>query len=188
MTCDLQSCDLRRPALASQPLLWILACLILLPCGSVFARETVYQKPSEFIRAAFGGSLPATRAIDLTSTHQARIQRLLGHNYRPSRVRYWAAGKRMVVILEEIGKTLPITTGFVVDGGRIAHVKVLIYRESHGYEVSRSSFTRQFSSAQLRSDGRLTKKINNIAGATLSVRALTGLGRVALYLDQVRPR
>ena len=161
---------------------------MLLACTVAMGRETVYQKPSEFIRSAFGGSLPATQAIDLNATHQARISRLLGHSYRPSRVRFWASGKKMVVILDEIGKTLPITAGYVVDNGRIVQVKVLIYRESHGFEVSRSSFTRQFSGVELRADGRLTKRINNIAGATLSVRALTGLGRVALYLDEVRSR
>jgi hypothetical protein len=162
--------------------------LVLLVSTWVPAAQTVYQKPSDFIRAAFGGSLPPTRAVDLNAAHQARIRRLLGHDYRPSRVRYWTSGSRTVVILEEIGKTLPITTGFVVKDGRLEQVKVLVYRESHGYEVSRGSFTRQFHGAQLREDGRLTKPIRNISGATLSVRALTALGRVALYIEQVRPR
>lgn len=156
--------------------------------GTARASTTVYQKPSDFIRAACGGVLPPTRAIDLTAAHQARIQRLLGHSYRPSRVRYWVSGKRMVVVLEEIGKTQPITTGFVVSAGRIEQVKVLIYRESHGFEVSRSSFTKQFKGASLGANGALSRRINNIAGATLSVRALTELARVALYLDQVRPK
>ncbi|NNC89547.1 MAG: FMN-binding protein [Akkermansiaceae bacterium] len=157
-------------------------------CSGALAKQTVYQTPSDFLRAAFRGKLPPTQSISLSGAQQGRIARLLGHRYRTSRVRYWASGNRMVVILEEIGKTLPITTGYVVDSGKISQVKVLIYRESHGYEVSRTAFTRQFKGAQLRSDGRLTKRINNIAGATLSVRALSGLGRVALYLDQIRPR
>ncbi len=92
----------------------------------------------------------------------------------------------MVVILDEIGKTQPITTGFVVSGGRIEKVKVLIYRESHGFEVRRSSFTKQFKGASLDRSGKLNRRINNIAGATLSVRALTKLAGVALYLDQIR--
>lgn len=156
--------------------------------GAAPAATTVYEKPSDFVRAACGGELPPVQAVDLTAAHQARIKRLLGHEYKPSRVRYWMAGARMVVILDEIGKTQPITTGFVVNGGRVEQVKVLIYRESHGFEVSRSSFTKQFQGVTLQESGELSRGINNIAGATLSVRALTELARVALYLDQIRPR
>lgn len=148
----------------------------------------VYQKPSEFIAGNFGGALPQTRALSLSGTHQAMMKRFLGHSYKPSTIRYWAKGGTFVVILDEIGKTQPITTGFVVKGGRIEQVKVLIYRESHGHEVSRSSFTKQFRKAGLKSDWQLDRRIDGIAGATLSVRALSGLARVALYLDRVAPK
>ena len=161
--------------------------LVALTCAGQ-AGTTVYQKPSDFIQAACGGSLPPTQALDLTAVHQARIKRLLGHSYRPSRVRYWTSGRRMVGILEEIGKTQSITTGLVVSGGRIEQVKVLIYRESIGSEVRRTSFTNQFKGASLERSGKLSKRINNIAGATLSVRAVTEMVRVALYLEQVRPK
>ena len=156
--------------------------------GGVEASGTVYQKPSEFIAANFGGKLPTTRALKLSGTHQAMMKRFLGHSYKPSTVRYWAQGGAFVVILEEVGKTQPITTGFVVKGGRIEQVKVLIYRESHGFEVSRSSFTKQFRKAGLTPDGKLDRRVDGIAGATLSVRALSGLARVALYLDRVAPK
>lgn len=152
------------------------------------AGQTVYQKPTEFLAGAFGGSVPATKALRLDSSHQARIRRLLGHDYRPSTVRYWRKGDTMAVILDEIGKVEPITTGFVVKGGRIDRVKILIYRESHGMEVARTSFTKQFRMAGLKSDGRLNRRVDGISGATLSVRAVTGLARVALYLDRVAPK
>ena len=152
------------------------------------AATTVYQKPSEFIRAACGGTLPPTKSLPLSAAHQARIKRLMGHSYKPSRVRYWSSGTRRVGILDEIGKTQPITAGFVVGGGRLEQVKVLIYRESVGSEVRRTSFTNQFKGASLGGSGKLNHRINNIAGATLSVRALTELARLALYLDQVRPK
>lgn len=152
------------------------------------AATTEYQKPSEFIRGACGGTLPPTRSLTLSAAHQARIKRLMGHRYKRARVRYWMSGKRMVVILDEIGKTQPITAGFVVSGGRLEQVKVLIYRESVGSEVRRTSFTNQYKGATLGGSGKLSRRINNIAGATLSVRALTELARLALYLDQVRPK
>lgn len=152
------------------------------------AGQTVYQKPSEFLAGAFGGAVPATKGLRLSAAHQARVQKMLGHTYKPSTVRYWRKGDTMAVILDEIGKTEPITTGFVVKGGRIDRVKVLIYRESHGMEVARTTFTKQFRRAGLRSDGRLNRRVDGISGATLSVRAVTGLARMALYLDQVTPK
>ncbi len=155
-------------------------------CGQ--AATTVYQKPSDFIRLVCGGQIPPTKMLTLTGTHQSRIKRLLGHAYRPSRVRYWTSGSRMVVILDEIGKTQPITIGFVVIGDKVEQVKLLIYRETIGAEVRRTSFTNQFKGATLGSNGKLSRRINNIAGATLSVRALTELGRVALYLEEIRPK
>ena len=161
---------------------------MLLYCGKVVAGQTVYQKPSVFIAEACGGKLPPTKAIRLTGAQQARIKRLLGHEYRPSTVRYWTSGRRMVVILDEIGKTEPITIGFVVNGGHLERVKVLVYRESQGAEVSRASFTKQYRSAKLRSDGRLDRRVDGISGATMSVRAVTKVARVALYLDQVVPK
>lgn len=152
------------------------------------AATTVYQKPSDFIRSVCGGTIPTTQAITLTAANQSRIKRLMGHEYRPSRVRYWVSGGRMVVILEEIGKTKPITTGFVVKGGQIEMVKMLIYRETIGAEVRRTSFTNQFKGATIDSKGKLTRRINNISGATLSTRATMEMGRLAVYLDQIRPK
>ena len=155
---------------------------------SGMAATTVYQKPSDFIRSVCGGSIPTTRTLTLTASHQSKIRRLMGHEYRPSKVRYWMSGRRMVVILEEVGKPQPITTGFVVSGGKIELVKMLIYRETIGAEVRRTSFTNQFKGATIGSNGKLTRRINNIAGATLSTRAFMEMGRVAVYLDQIRPK
>jgi len=155
---------------------------------SGMAATTVYQKPSDFIRSVCGGKIPTTRTLTLTASHQSKIRRLMGHEYRPSKVRYWMSGRRMVVILEEVGKTQPITTGFVVSGGKIELVKMLIYRETIGAEVRRTSFTNQFKGATIGSNEKLTRRINNIAGATLSTRAFMEMGRVAVYLDQIRSK
>ena len=176
--------DFHRAGCGAVRILLVLLCL----SGVVAAGVNVYQKPSAFLGEAFGGAIPATKALRLGASHQAQIKRMLGHGYRPSTVRYWRKGDTMAVILEEIGKVEPITTGFVVKGGRIDRVKILIYRESHGMEVARTSFTRQFRSAGLKSDGRLSQRVDGISGATLSVRAVTGLARVALYLDRVAPK
>jgi hypothetical protein len=162
--------------------------LLIAASGIAQAGTTVYQKPSDFIRSACGGQIPTSKYLTLTSSHQGKIRRLMGHEYRPSRVRYWTYRGKMVVILDELGKTQPITTGYVVSGGKIELVKMLIYRETIGAEVRRTSFTNQFKGAALGSSGKLSRRVNNIAGATLSTRAMMEMGRVAIYLDQVRPK
>ena len=162
--------------------------LLIAASGIAQAGTTVYQKPSDFIRSACGGQIPTSKYLTLTSSHQSKIRRLMGHEYRPARVRYWTHKGKMVVILDEIGKTRPITTGFVVNKGKVEYVKMLIYRETIGAEVRRTSFTNQFKGAVLGASGKLSRRVNNIAGATLSTRAMMEMGRVALYLDQVRPK
>ena len=157
--------------------------LVLVFATSAHANERVYKKPSDFIKSAFGGKIPPTSVISLSGEVKSRARRIMAKNYRESRVRYWKQGTRSVWILEEIGKTKPITTGFVVESGRIKSVEILIYRESHGWEVSKPFFTRQFSRASLKSGDQLSTSIKNVAGATLSVRAVSKLARLALYLD-----
>ena len=162
-----------------------LPCALLLAAGllgaTARASEKVYEKPSAFLTRHFG-SVPKTRAISLTSAQQKQLASILGHRYRQKKVRYWTGGGKSAWILDEVGKTKPITTGFIIRGGRIAEIKVLIYRESHGWEVSRPFFTKQFVGASLNGKS-LSTKVDGVVGATLSVNALKKLGAVALYLS-----
>lgn len=151
----------------------------------VRGEDRVYKQPSEFIKGAFGGKIPATSVLNLSGETKERAKRIMAHSYKESRVRHWTQGNRSVWILEEIGKTQPITTGFIVDGGRIKSVEILIYRESHGWEVSKPFFTAQFANASLKSGDQLSNEVKNVAGATLSVRAVTKLARLALYFDSL---
>lgn len=148
--------------------------------GTLCHAEEVYMNPSDFLKSNLGG-VPAQKALNLTSEHQAMIKKLIGRKYQGSRVRYWQQGSETCFILDEIGKVKPITTGFCIEGGKIKEMRVLIYRESHGWEVEKSFFRKQFKGVTLQGT-RLSKAPSNIAGATLSVNALTKLGRLALYL------
>ena len=72
----------------------------------------------------------------------------------------------------------------MINNGRIERVRVLIFRESRGWEIRHAFFTDQFDNASLYKDTQLDRHIDNISGATLSVRAVTKLARVALLLDK----
>jgi hypothetical protein len=146
------------------------------------AAET-YQEPDAFVAEVFGAR-PAPKVLWLTKEIQAEASAILGHPPPQLRQRYWADSRRSVWILEEIGKEEPITAGFVVVDGRIDHARVLVYRESRGQEVRQGSFLQQFRDAKLAGGGRLDRDIDGIAGATLSVRAMQRMARLALYFDR----
>ena len=74
--------------------------------------------------------------------------------------------------------------GIVINNSQIEQVKVLVFRESRGWEVRHDFFTNQFKQASLKDNNRLDKTIDNISGATLSVRAIKKLAAIALLLDQ----
>lgn len=163
---------------------YVFACLIALAAAPPAAAEDVYLEPDRFVARAFDGDAPKAQAIWLAGATREAVESILNHGYDGARIRYWRRADRTAWILEEIGKHEPITTGLIVDGGEIERVRVLIYREPRGWEVRREVFLEQFEGAQLTGDRQLDRPIDGISGATLSVRALTKLARLALYLHR----
>jgi hypothetical protein len=158
--------------------------LLLAPAASTMA-EDVDQKPEAFINEVFAGKPPAPEVLWITQELRAPITEILGHAPDALRVRYWGARHRTAWILEEIGKERP-TMGLVVDNGRMETVKVLAFRE-RGWEVRCPFFTDQFKGTRLTRENELDQSIDGISGATLSVRALKKLARLALLLHNQTP-
>ena len=127
---------------------------------------------------------PAPEILWLTRDLQLAMRNILDHDYPAARLRFWRDGQRTAWVLEEIGKEMPITVGIVVDNGAIERVRVLVYRESRGWEVKSPAFTAQFDGARLTPKQGLDRSIDGISGATLSVRALGRLARLALLLHR----
>lgn len=161
----------------------LLVTLYLLLAGPAALAVGTYQTPDEFLNQAFSGQPPEAEVIWLTGAHKDAVKDILGHRYATLRIRYWRDVTRSAWILDEIGKEQPITVGIVVNDGQIENIRVLVFRESRGWEIRHSFFTDQFKSAQLNDDRQLDRHIDGISGATLSVRAMTKLARLALYLD-----
>lgn len=145
----------------------------------------IFMEPDVFLSEAFHGAAPEPSFLWLKGDLKAEMQEIMGRKPGGLRMRYWQASDRTVWILEEIGKTQPITTGISVKDGEIERVQVLVYRESHGWEVRYPFFTDQFRGMRLDDDQKLSGPIDGISGATLSVRALIKLARLALHLDSV---
>ncbi|MFV9614925.1 MAG: FMN-binding protein [Gammaproteobacteria bacterium] len=144
----------------------------------------VYQEPADFINEVFDNNPPKADVLWLNTELKKQIVEILDHKYKGLRVRYWSQEKMSAWILDEIGKEKLITAGFVINNGQIEQVKVLVFRESRGWEVRHDFFTDQFKQAKLKDNHQLDKHIDNISGATLSVRAVRKLAQIALLLDQ----
>ncbi|MDD9892058.1 MAG: FMN-binding protein [Gammaproteobacteria bacterium] len=145
-----------------------------------------YMSEQEFLAKHFS-STPATKALWITGDLKTLTSNVLQHPPQKLRQRYWQDQQRSLWVMEEIGKEKPITVGIVVNDGALEEVKVLAYRESRGWEVKYPFFTEQFDAAQLSTEKnptQLDKNIDNITGATLSVRAVTKLARLALLYHQ----
>lgn len=166
-------------------LLLVLITLVALATlsGRAVARGT-YQEPADFLRETFEDRVPPPTKLLIGEDLRRKVTDILGHDLGVSRLRYWAKNGRTAWILEEIGKTQPITTGIVVSHGKIERIKVLVFRETRGWEVRYPFFTDQFRGAGLTDRNHLDRDIDGISGATLSVRALEKLSRLALLLHE----
>jgi len=145
--------------------------------------ETVYQSPADFLGEYLPGC--SKQALWLDSELKSEIEQLVDHPWPGVRVRYCRQGEKTAWILDEIGKTEPITSGIVVDRGRVERVRVLVFRESRGSEVHRAAFVSQYEDASLRERNALDRPIDGITGATLSVWAVSRQVKLALLLDRV---
>ena len=74
--------------------------------------------------------------------------------------------------------------GFVVNTGAIEITRVLVFRESRGWEIRHPFFTDQYKDVTLKEGLKLNRPIDGISGATLSVSAVNKLARLALMLHQ----
>jgi len=177
----------QRPALSdlmSKAIHIVLLTFVLTGVGGVAVARGVYQEPDDFLSETFAGQPPAVKALWITPDLREEVAGILGHPPNAMRIRYWAEAGRTAWIVEEIGKEKPITTGIVVNGGSIERVKVLIFRESRGWEVRHDFFTKQFHGATLNGHRELDRSIDGISGATMSVSAVTRLARMVLLLDR----
>jgi len=164
---------------ASKSLLGVILFLI---AFSVSARG-VYQSNQDFLLEVFNNAPPKSKVVWMKGELRQGIRDILGHPYAGLRIRYWQQDEKSAWILEEIGKTEAITFGVVIANNKVDSVKVLAFRESRGSEIRYPAFTQQFQGAGLEAQ-QLDRHIDGISGATLSVRAMTLIVEMALYLDK----
>ncbi len=131
---------------------------------------------------------PLREEKTLQPDERARLQAGTGLRFsQPRYVLFRCAApdgtERFAVILEEMGKSEPVTFMTGVDGnGRVGAVVLMIFRESRGSEVKDQRFMRQFRGKTITDPVRVNRDIVNVAGATLSSEAIARGVKKALAL------
>ena len=137
-------------------------------------------QPDVYLAEVFAGQVPAPKVFDVGGKALGLMAA------PPQRLRYWRANGKTVWIFDEIGKDgyLPTTCAFVIKGGTVEAAKVLIYRESRGEQIGQPSFLQQLAGARA-AGAALDKRVDNISGATYSVKLMERMARAALTLDSM---
>jgi hypothetical protein len=155
----------------------VILCFAASAAGPVIA-------PGEYLDRIFAGAVPESETVWMSGETKAIATKILGHKPDFLRLRYWRKDAMTVWVIDEIGKTEPITFGLVIEDDVIKSAEVLAFRESRGWEIQHEFFLNQFQGIALDSDRNLDRPIDGISGATLSVRAITRVSRLVLYLSQ----
>ena len=183
-------------------ILGLLLSLMTLTVGAEEEEEYVEQmflNKKQALQLAFPGVKKVKKKkVWLSDAQTAAIQKILGDQieYKERRVTHYFGlddtGKPVgaMVIGNEIGRSYPITFMVVINpDGTVNDVEVMVYREPHGWEVRFESFMSQFFG---RDASDPFNNINNITGATLSVRSMTkGVKKAVaefqvIYKDKVK--
>jgi thiamine biosynthesis lipoprotein len=170
-----------------------------LAAPSARPQEHVYLDKTEALAAVFP---QAARVIELrhllTPEEFAAIERLLGKPLAEGGFYLYAAWPAepagapplaplgFAVVVSEVGKVRPITHIVeVTPAGTVGKVAVMIYRESHGADVSSERFMEQYRGKSLADPIRVERDIIHVAGSTLSAHAICRGVRKALAVVQI---
>jgi hypothetical protein len=162
----------------------ILTLLLVLSFQPNVDAKGIYQTSKQFVSHAFNGETPKAKVLWLSADDKVTISEIMSHQYKRLRLRYWQKNDETVWVIDEIGKEKPITIGVHIKNEQVVELKVLAFRESRGDEVRHDFFTKQFKSASLTKENMLNQHIDGITGATMSVRALTKVARLSLWLNK----
>ena len=148
----------------------------------------VYFTPEQAQKICFPKADRFEQKIIRFSTEQMKaIKKASGVEVQIPGIRYALAwqGKKLigVVVFDYVlGKSEAIDYCVaLMPDGEVKQIEILQYRESHGYEIRRPGWRRQFEEKTSTSKLRLHDDIANITGATISCRNITtGVKRVLM--------
>lgn len=161
----------------------------LLLAFSALCRGDVYLEEKQAVEMVLHGCDSVSREEKtVLPVDRAQLEKVSGLRVPIPRYTFFVCTKgegapRYAVVMNEIGKSEPITFLVGVDGsGKAGAIAVMIFRESRGSEVKSPRFTRQFRGKRLGDPIRINQDIMNFTGATLSSEAIARGVKKALAL------
>jgi len=182
----------QRPSGGRRGLLSLLVVAGLLIAGPGYA-DRVYLTVDQALANAFPGDVTVERKVVwITEAQAAQVEARAGSPL-PRRVVKAYLGRRGGAIVgyafvdDVIGKTEPITyMATIAPDATVARLDLLVFRETHGYEIERASWRDRFRGLRLGDGLRVGRDIDKITGATLSCRAITdGVRRLLAIVEVV---
>ena len=167
-------------------MLTVLSLFFIVFSHQVSSEDGLLSK-EQFIEKAFGKKDVSKGKLRFKEEVKTTAQKIMGSKYKKILMRYWIEGNRTAWILNRIGKVKPITAGFIIEDCKVVSVHVLVYRESHGWEIKYPSFRDQFEGIGMQKKLKLDKRIDGISGATMSVNSMRIMTRLALAMNQLVP-
>ena len=168
--------------------LWAWALTLALGAGVSAAPAAEHLSAAEALKLAFPASGAVERLEPVATVEQMKAVLKLAKSDAQGRLgEIWVghSGGRLdgVAIIDHvIGRTEYITYVCVIaPDGRVRRIEVMAYREAYGGEIRDRRFLAQFAGKGPDDPLRRDRHIANIAGATMSVHALTE--RVRFLLD-----
>lgn len=168
---------------------YFVAIFLLIVCLAPKAEAIVYMKPKEALKQLFASSdVVRSDKKQVSDEDRARLSKILGYPFKADSITFFVGqtGDKIdgtVVMDEEIGKTQPISFMTLISpAGKVQAIEVLAYRESQGGEIRYPRFKKQFYGKDKSDRLEVGKDIQNISGATLSVRATAKVVKRALAL------
>jgi Na+-translocating ferredoxin:NAD+ oxidoreductase RnfG subunit len=145
------------------------------------AQQAIFPDADQFVEAP----------VDLTDEQRKAIEQKAKVRQRAKRQAVWRAEKGgapigWFIVDEVIGKHEFITysVGLTLDG-KVRGVEILVYRETHGYQIREPQWRQNFTGKTLADPFKLDNDIPNISGATLSCRNVTDGIKRLLALQQL---
>jgi len=171
-------------------------CLTLLVVSILYAApvaaQSISQKAEGAMRRVFGAECEQRVVkLDIPTEVIEHVQKRSGEAVGTKAIVHESLKNGNIIgygIVDDVrGKAQPITyiTLFKPDG-EIVDVEVLVYREPYGGEIQYESFRKQFRGKRSTSKLHVGSDIQNIAGATISSKAITtGAKKIAVLFDEL---
>lgn len=155
--------------------------------------QTIAEKADAAMRRVFGSTAALkTERVPIDATLAHIVDERSGEAVRDHMLVHEATVNGSTIgygIVDDVpGKAQPITYITLLNAaGVIQDIEILVYREPYGGEVKYETFRKQFRGKNASAPLRVGRDIQNMAGATISSKAITnGAKKIAVLFDELR--